>query len=155
MAVRGEVIMYSRLIKVILPLIFCLQVLGLPTFGQTTEVFNKITIENTSNFLPRKRTENQNWWQWTIFLRGPEAQLKQISCVRYTLHRTYAEPIQFVCNRGDGDRAFEFTAIAWGVFKVGVALIMRKGINPPLVQLEAHFLMFETAGDVVPFKPSR
>jgi len=55
------------------------------------------------------------FWEWTAFIQGPPETLRQVKCVRYTLHPTFPNPIRDVCNRGNGPRAFSLTTTGWDV----------------------------------------
>ena len=77
-------------------------------------------------------------WEWTIFLAGPDEVLEQVSCVEYTLHRTFPDPVREVCDRGAERRAFALTARGWGTFEVGVRVFLRDG----RIQELSHGLKF-------------
>lgn len=64
------------------------------------------------------------WWEWRIFVEGTPAQLDQIRCVEYTLHRTFPNRVRVVCSRPD---RFELKARGWGEFEVGIKLMLKDG----------------------------
>src|ERR1700682_4439819 len=77
-----------------------------------------ITAENTSSFVGNGR------WTWTIFLKVDPAVLSQIKCVEYTLHPTFPNPLQVVCDRGSNDQAFALNGSGWGEFEVKIKIIL-------------------------------
>lgn len=84
------------------------------------------------------RQVRKGWWEWTIFVQGPEETLRQIRCVRYRLHPTFPKPVQTVCNRGSGLQAFPLSGSGWGTFEVRIRLLMRDGTTSELT----HQLQF-------------
>jgi transcription initiation factor IIF auxiliary subunit len=80
----------------------------------------------------------EEWWNWTIFIEGPEEALNQIQCVEYTLHPTFSNPVQEVCSRGIGPHAFAFSARGWGTFAIQIRVFLKNG----QVQRLVHNLRF-------------
>jgi transcription initiation factor IIF auxiliary subunit len=80
----------------------------------------------------------EEWWNWTIFIEGPEEALNQIQCVEYTLHPTFSNPVQEVCSRGIGPHAFAFSARGWGTFVIQIRVFLKNG----QVQRLVHNLRF-------------
>jgi transcription initiation factor IIF auxiliary subunit len=80
----------------------------------------------------------KNRWQWTVFIRGSSSDLDKIRCVEYTLHPTFPKPVQEVTRRGADSRAFAFTAIGWGTFKIRIRVFLKNG----QVQHITHDLTF-------------
>ncbi len=68
-----------------------------------------INVENIATDLGKNR------WRWTIFIAEDETILSQIECVEYTLHPTFPNPNQRVCDQRTN---FAFTAIGWGTFTI-------------------------------------
>lgn len=64
-------------------------------------------------------------WNWTVFLTGPEEELSRIECVEYTLHPTFPNPVQKVCERGRGLHAFPLIASGWGTFLIKIRVTFR------------------------------
>ena len=82
---------------------------------------------NTSRQLPGGQ------WAWTVFVAANEDTLGKIQCVQYTLHPTFPDPIQRVCERGDrADAAFPFSAQGWGTFEVGIKVEFKDGTTRDL-----------------------
>jgi hypothetical protein len=66
-------------------------------------------------------------WNWTVFIQGSNDDLDWVQCVEYTLHPTFSDPIQTVCQKGIASRAFALSGSAWGTFEVRIRLIMTDG----------------------------
>jgi transcription initiation factor IIF auxiliary subunit len=67
------------------------------------------------------------WWEWTVFIQGPEDALNQIQCVQYTLHPTFPHPVRDVCIRGTSSQAFALTATGWGTFQIRIRMFLKNG----------------------------
>lgn len=84
------------------------------------------------------REQRRGWWQWTIFLQGPEEALGQVRCVEYTLHETFPDRVRAICERGRGREAFPLSSSGWGTFTVQIRVILDSG----RVQELTHLLRF-------------
>jgi len=93
-----------------------------------------ITAENTSRYLGNGR------WSWTIYLKGTDNTLRDVTCAEYTLHPTFPNPVRKVCNRGNSDQAFALTSSGWGVFEISIKIFLKNGRTRQL----RHMLTFET-----------
>jgi transcription initiation factor IIF auxiliary subunit len=91
-----------------------------------------ITAANTAKQM------RPGWWDWTVFVSGPQQALAQVRCVEYTLHPTFQNPVRTVCNRGSGPRAFGLSSSGWGTFTIGIRVILKDG----RVQELSHRLEF-------------
>lgn len=80
----------------------------------------------------------EDWWNWTVFIEGPEEVLDKVRCVEYTLHPTFANPVSTICDRGKGSRGFSLTASGWGTFEIGIRVFLKDG----RVQKLTHNLKF-------------
>ena len=69
------------------------------------------------------------WWDWSIWLDGPDEELDQIGSVTYTLHETFPEPIQTRTNRADG---FRLQSSGWDGFTVRIRARARNGTTTDL-----------------------
>ena len=98
----------------------------------------KLSVENTSTYLQDYKVNNRNWWDWTIFIKGPEEELKKVKCVEYELHPTFKPPVETICQREPGVQAFRLTQRGWGTFNVKVRIKFKDGSQ---LQLE-HLLKF-------------
>lgn len=79
-------------------------------------------------------------WSWTVFVIADRQTLDGIRCVEYTLHPTFPQPIQRVCQPGNlPGQAFPLTEVGWGTFDVGVKILFRDGRT----RLLTHSLKFD------------
>jgi transcription initiation factor IIF auxiliary subunit len=76
-------------------------------------------ITNTSTYVGAGR------WDWTIFVDADPNTLKQIDCVEYTLHPTFADPVRKVC--GQQETRFALSSNGWGTFTVKVKITYKDG----------------------------
>jgi transcription initiation factor IIF auxiliary subunit len=102
--------------------------------------------------LPRVQADNTaerigvNRWRWTIYLIAQnQRDLAHVSCVEYTLHPTFPNPVQRVCGTSNPQRPFALTGVGWGTFTVNVRVFFTDG--SPAIQF-SHQLEFDN-------KPSR
>lgn len=83
-------------------------------------------------------------WAWTVFIAADANTLGQIQCVQYTLHPTFPNPIQRVCQPGGRpDAAFPYSNQGGGTFVVGIKVELRNGGALNL----KHTLKFQPAGE--------
>jgi transcription initiation factor IIF auxiliary subunit len=81
-----------------------------------------ITVDNTATPLGNDR------WEWTVFVKGDQETISQISCVEYELHATFPDRLRRVCDRGSKpDQAFPLTANGWGAFDIPVTIFFADG----------------------------
>jgi transcription initiation factor IIF auxiliary subunit len=74
-----------------------------------------VVVKNTSSFIGKGR------WQWTLYVDAKQDVLEKIKCVQYTLHPTFPNPIQVVCESGpDPAQSFPFTGDGWGEFDIKI-----------------------------------
>src|SRR5712691_3671015 len=72
-------------------------------------------VGNVSSYAGNKR------WQWTVFITAPKPVLDRNRCVEYTLHPTFPDPVQVVCDRGTIEsQAFPLKMSSWGPTDIGV-----------------------------------
>ena len=82
---------------------------------------------------------SNDWWEWTVFIKGSSTDLEQVKCVEYTLHETFPNPVKLICTRGsNNNKAFPFTAKGWGTFTIKVKIIFKDGTTQNL----KHELVF-------------
>ncbi len=62
-----------------------------------------------------------------MYVQGPPEALRQVRCVEYTLHPTFPNPVQEVCDPGRGSQAFPLSATGWGTFRIGVRVLLANG----------------------------
>ncbi len=82
---------------------------------------------------------NAGSWDWKIFLESSDDVLSQVKCVEYTLHPTFPNPIQEICEKGiNENQAFVLTGNGWGAFEVKIRILLKDGG----VQKLTHTLKF-------------
>lgn len=71
---------------------------------------------------------NAGSWDWKIFLESSDDVLSQVRCVEYTLHPTFPNPIQEICDKGNNEnQAFVLTGNGWGSFEVKIRILLKDG----------------------------
>lgn len=95
---------------------------------------DSVRAGNTSKYL------GNGQWYWTVFIAADANTLKGVQCVEYTLHPTFPQPIQRVCQQGNvPGQAFPLSASGWGTFEVIIRVIFYDG----RVIFLKHMLQFE------------
>ena len=79
------------------------------------------------------------WWNWSVWLDGPEDELDRIDHVVYTLHPTFIDPVQTVKNRRTN---FKLKASGWGEFQIHLDIVGRDGKTSE----RTHSLRLEDTG---------
>jgi transcription initiation factor IIF auxiliary subunit len=105
--------------------------LGLLFAAVATPSLAAPTVQNTSTYAGGGR------WDWKIFIVADAQTLQEIECVEYTLHPTFPQPVQRVCNRPD--TGFAYSSNGWGTFMVKVTIQYKSG----RVENLEHALVFE------------
>lgn len=82
------------------------------------------------------RYRGNDWWQWSIWLDGTEAELDRIDHVIYTLHPTFPTPVRRVEDRAT---CFRLDSAGWGEFEVYAEIVMKDGTREP----HKHWLKLE------------
>jgi transcription initiation factor IIF auxiliary subunit len=94
----------------------------------TTAVFGQSSLE-VSNI-----AENiDGTWEWIAYVSGPQAEIDRIECVVYTLHPTFPNPVQEVCETKDPKYPFGLTARGWGTFTLLINIEFKDGSSEELV----------------------
>jgi chromosome segregation ATPase len=93
----------------------------------------------TASNIAQKSTTRKDFWDWTIFIKGPEDVLEKIEYVEYTLHPTFPNPVRIVNERGSDRYAFPLSTSGWGTFTVKVKVYYDDGTYQKL----AHSLKFD------------
>jgi transcription initiation factor IIF auxiliary subunit len=65
---------------------------------------------------------DDDYWEWSVWLDGPDRELDKVESVTYTLHPTFPNPVREVHSRSD---KFRLEAAGWGAFTI-YAKISRK-----------------------------
>jgi transcription initiation factor IIF auxiliary subunit len=65
-----------------------------------------------------------DYWNWWVWIEGPDSELDQIDHVVYTLHPTFPNPVRTI-----SDRASKFTlkTSGWGVFRLRAKVFYKDG----------------------------
>jgi len=74
-------------------------------------------------------------WEWTAFVKGTPDVIDQISCVEYTLHPTFPNPVQKVCETRDPLYPFGLKAEGWGTFNIRAKVEFKDGTSKDLVHM--------------------
>ena len=82
-----------------------------------------------------QKYEGHQWWEWSLWIHGSEADLDQIAAVTYRLHPTFPQPIRTVTDRA---RRFQLRCAGWGVFIIPIEIRLKNGDTIAL----AHELQF-------------
>ncbi len=70
----------------------------------------------------------EDWWDWTVFIVGDNATLKEIKCVEYTLHPTFPDPVRKICTKGStSGKGFFLSSSGWGTFIIKVKIMFKDG----------------------------
>lgn len=99
------------------------------------EVHFPITADNIAT----QSETREDFWDWTIYLNGPEDVLEQVKFVEYTLHPTFPDPVRIVKERSTGPYAFPLSTSGWGTFTVKIKVYYKDGTQQKL----AHSLSFD------------
>ncbi|GAB6910181.1 hypothetical protein JCM12296A_60390 [Desulfosarcina cetonica] len=92
---------------------------------------------SASNVAQRSKNRS-DYWDWTIFIKGPDDVLEKIEYVEYTLHPTFPNPVRIINERGYGPYAFPLSTSGWGTFTVKVKVYYKDGTY----QQMSHYLKF-------------
>lgn len=68
--------------------------------------------------------KGNDWWQWAVWLEGPENELDPIDYVVYTLHPTFPKPERRIADRKSN---FRFKSSGWGEFTIYIKIHFKSG----------------------------
>ena len=71
---------------------------------------------------PIQKYDGRQYYQWRVFIDEPENVLDTIQRVRYLLHPTFPEMIQFRC---DPSNKFALQSSGWGGFNLSIEITYR------------------------------
>src|SRR4028119_2326604 len=71
-----------------------------------------------------QKYEGDNWWRWSLWIEGSDADLDRIESVTYTLHSTFPEPMRTVTDRAS---KFQLRCSGWGIFRIPVKVRLKDG----------------------------
>lgn len=75
------------------------------------------------------RDAGSGWFEWSVWLAGPDADLDRLKAVRYRLHETFPNPVRTVTDRGSN---FRLDASGWGEFMIYADALTVDGAEVPL-----------------------
>jgi hypothetical protein len=78
------------------------------------------------------------WWNWSVWLEGPDEEIKGVREVVYTLHPTFVDPVQTIRTRRNG---FKLSSVGWGEFEIHVEIVGKDG----KIARRKHWLKLEEA----------
>jgi hypothetical protein len=64
------------------------------------------------------------WWEWSVWIEAPPADLDQLARVVYVLHPTFANPVRTVTDRHS---AFRLNESGWGEFRLYATAVFTDG----------------------------
>ncbi len=70
--------------------------------------------------------KGQDWWEWAVWIEGPDKVLDEIESVEYFLHSTFPDPLRRKTNRTE---KFRIESSGWGEFMIKVHILTRKGVQ--------------------------
>lgn len=74
-----------------------------------------IPVESPLCLLNDSTPRGTNWWEWSVWVEGPDEALDEVESVTYRLHPTFPQPVQNVTDRSD---KFRLRSAGWGEFTV-------------------------------------
>jgi hypothetical protein len=84
------------------------------------------------------RYNDDKTWSWTAYINASTDQIGKINCVIYTLHPTFSQPVQQVCETTNPLYPFGITLTGWGTFDLQARLKLKDGSSVEL----SHYLDF-------------
>lgn len=57
----------------------------------------------------------EDWWEWSVWIDGPEQELDEVKSVEYTLHPSFSNPVRTIADRSS---KFRLKTAGWGVFTI-------------------------------------
>lgn len=79
---------------------------------------NKLLIKQDQHY------RGKDWWNWSVWLEGREADLKEVQEVKWHLHPTFNPSV--VCRRDRSD-GFRLESSGWGTFTLMAEITMSDG----------------------------
>jgi transcription initiation factor IIF auxiliary subunit len=68
--------------------------------------------------------QGDDWWDWWVWVEGPDEVLDEVAFVEYTLHPTFPNPVRTVRDR---TTKFRLDTRGWGVFTIYVKVVAKDG----------------------------
>ena len=66
----------------------------------------------------------EGWWEWSVWVEGPDDEVNSLESVTYRLHPTFPNPVQTVT---DPSTRFRLRGIGWGEFSIVADVHYRDG----------------------------
>jgi transcription initiation factor IIF auxiliary subunit len=79
---------------------------------------------------------DQDWWEWAIWIEGPEDELAEVQEVTYKLHPTFRKPVRTVTDRAS---KFRLESEGWGGFVIRVKIELK---NEAVIKLNHELELF-------------
>jgi transcription initiation factor IIF auxiliary subunit len=86
--------------------------------GKTVATKSSLKIEQSQKY------EGDDWWSWSVWLSGTQADLDAVDFVEYTLHPTFRNPVRTIKTRRNG---FRLDTEGWGVFPIHARVCRKDG----------------------------
>jgi hypothetical protein len=99
-----------------------------------------IPLDSPLTLLNDSKIVGPGWWEWWIWLEGPDDELDRVESVTYHLHPSFARPVQKVVDR---NTKFRLNGSGWGEFTVAATVALRSGES---VQLERWLALRDADG---------
>jgi transcription initiation factor IIF auxiliary subunit len=68
--------------------------------------------------------EGNDYWRWSIWLDGTDAELDAVELVVYTLHPSFPTPVRTIADRST---RFRIETAGWGTFTVYARIVHKEG----------------------------
>jgi transcription initiation factor IIF auxiliary subunit len=72
----------------------------------------------------------KGWWEWSVWIEGPNNELDEVEEVTYKLHRTFTNPVRTTRDRAS---KFKLEEDGWGVFPIRAKIQLKNGAPITLV----------------------
>lgn len=77
--------------------------------------------------------EGNDYWRWSIWIDGPDAELDAVDHVMYTLHPSFPNPVRSVKDRST---KFRLETAGWGTFMIYARVVDKFGGSEKHLQHE-------------------
>lgn len=85
-----------------------------------------------------EKYQGEDWWDWSVWVEGTVAELKQIASVTYILHSTFRGPVRIVTTHRN---KFKLKSEGYGGFTIYAKVMTKTGKMRTLKHaLELHYL---------------
>jgi transcription initiation factor IIF auxiliary subunit len=84
-----------------------------------------------------ERYVGNDWWDWSVWVEGTDAELDDVSQVEWRLHSTFPDPVRTVTNR---QSRFRLDTGGWGTFVVRAVIHTKSGgVERLRHELQLHY----------------